>query len=52
MAAFITVVGAQTPLTFDVASVKQMPESIGYPPRKGYWVGPRMEDPQRFRALR
>jgi uncharacterized protein (TIGR03435 family) len=51
MAMLITAAGAQTPQTFEVASVKAIAESVGYPPRRGYWVGPRMDDPQRFRAL-
>jgi uncharacterized protein (TIGR03435 family) len=51
MATFITAAGAQTPPIFEVASVKQYPFRAGYPPRKGYWVEPRMDDPQRFRAL-
>lgn len=38
-------------LAFDAASVKSIPESVGYPPRAGYWIEPRAVDPQRFRAL-
>lgn len=51
MAVLIMAAAAQTPQTFEVASVKAIAESVGYPPQKGYWVGPRMDDPQRFRAL-
>jgi uncharacterized protein (TIGR03435 family) len=51
MAVFLTAAGAQTPAVFEVASVKPIAESVGYPPRRGYWVEPRMDDPQRFRAL-
>jgi uncharacterized protein (TIGR03435 family) len=36
---------------FDAASVKAVPEEMGWPPRAGYWVSPRIVDPQRFRAL-
>lgn len=41
----------QPALAFDAASVKAVPESVGYPPRAGYWVEPHVVDPQRFRAL-
>jgi uncharacterized protein (TIGR03435 family) len=37
--------------SFDAASVKAIPESVGWPPRAGYWLEPKVEDPQRFRAL-
>ncbi len=37
--------------SFDAASVKAIPETVGWPPRAGYWVEPKIEDPQRFRAL-
>jgi len=36
---------------FEAASIKAVPESLGYPPRGAYWVMPRLEGPQRFRAL-
>ena len=36
---------------FDAASIKAVPDSVGTPPRAGYWVMPRVEVPQRFRAL-
>jgi uncharacterized protein (TIGR03435 family) len=46
-------VRAQVPpaSAFDAASVKAVPESVGYPPRAGYWVEPHVVNPQRFRAL-
>jgi uncharacterized protein (TIGR03435 family) len=35
---------------FEAASIKAIPESEGWPPRAGYWLLPRAEGPQRFRA--
>jgi uncharacterized protein (TIGR03435 family) len=35
---------------FDAASIKAIPEPEGWPPRAGYWLLPRVEGPQRFRA--
>ena len=42
---------AQTKPSFEAASIKAVPDSVGWPPRAGYWVQPQMENPQRLRAL-
>jgi len=41
---------AQPPLAFDAASIKAIPEQTGWPPRAGYFIEPRMDDPQRFHS--
>lgn len=42
---------AQTKPSFEAASIKAVPDSVGWPPRAGYWVQPQMENPRRLRAL-
>lgn len=49
LAAFSALLNGQ--ITFGAASVKAIPESVGWPPRAGYWISPYMENAQRFRAL-
>jgi uncharacterized protein (TIGR03435 family) len=47
VALFILAAHAQD---FEAASIKAVPEAEGWPPRAGYWIMPRAEGPQRFRA--
>jgi uncharacterized protein (TIGR03435 family) len=35
---------------FDAASVKALPAGVEWPPRAGYFILPRTDDPERFRA--
>jgi uncharacterized protein (TIGR03435 family) len=50
VACAVFVAMAQPREEFEAASIKAVPESVGWPPRSGYWVMPRAVDPQRFRA--